>query len=165
MSVGNFTQVLQGVDRRIQVMRQFQQLSRGLESRDYNILVSNFSYVSNWSLIQVLVVIMSGIVQVYFVKKLFADPKQGAGKSKTRIWVVLIQIWLWHFTLLPTMNDCIDSTVSTPPLSMNIVFKIFLGCILVLTEKIKRIDISLTPGTNFSNNWIWSFFCYFLSER
>ena len=98
MSVGNFTQVLQGVDRRIQVMRQFQQLSRGLESRDYNILVSNFSYVSNWSLIQVLVVIMSGIVQVYFVKKLFADPKQGAGKSKTRIWVVLIQIWLWHFT-------------------------------------------------------------------
>ena len=85
MSVGNFTQVLQGVDRRIQVMRQFQQLSRGLESRDYNILVSNFSYVSNWSLIQVLVVIMSGIVQVYFVKKLFADPKQGAGKSKTRI--------------------------------------------------------------------------------
>ena len=85
MSVGNFTSVLQGVDRRIQVMRQFQQLSRGLESRDYNLLVSNINYVSTWSLIQVAVVICSGIVQVYFVKKLFADPRQGAGKSKVRI--------------------------------------------------------------------------------
>ena len=85
MSVGNFTSVLQGVDRRIQVMRQFQQLSKGLESRDYNLLVTNFNYVSNWSLAQVLVVICSGIVQVYFVKKLFNDPRVGAGKSKTRI--------------------------------------------------------------------------------
>ena len=79
MSVGNFTSVLQGVDRQIQVMRQFQQLSRGLESRDYNLLLTNMSYVSNWSLAQVLVVICSGIVQVYFVKKLFADPRAGAG--------------------------------------------------------------------------------------
>ena len=85
MSVTNFTAVLQGVDRRIQVMRQFQQLSRGLESRDYNLLLTNVSYVSNWSLAQVLVVIISGVVQVYFVKKLFADPKQGTGKAKTRI--------------------------------------------------------------------------------
>lgn len=85
MSVGNFTAVLQGVDRRIQVMRQFQQLSRGLESRDYNLLLTNMSYVSNFSLAQLLVVVISGITQVYFVKKLFADPRQGAGKSKARI--------------------------------------------------------------------------------
>ena len=84
MSVGNFTSVLQGVDRRVQVMRQFQQLSRGLESRDYNLLVSNMTYVSSWSLAQVLVVIMSGIVQVYFVKKLFADPRQGSSMSKSK---------------------------------------------------------------------------------
>jgi hypothetical protein len=85
MSVGNFTSVLQGVDRRVQVMRQFQQLSRGLESRDYNLLVSNMSYVSTWSLAQVVVVVLSGIVQVYFVKKLFADPRGGQAKSKSRI--------------------------------------------------------------------------------
>ena len=85
MSVGNFTSVLQGVDRRVQVMRQFQQLSRGLESRDYNLLISNMNYVSKWSLIQMVIVIVSGIVQVYFVKKLFQDPRQGTGKSKTRI--------------------------------------------------------------------------------
>lgn len=85
MSVGNFTSVLQGVDRRIQVMRQFQQLSRGLESRDFNLLKTNMSYVSNFSLAQLLIIVMSGIVQVYFVKKLFQDPRQGAGKSKARI--------------------------------------------------------------------------------
>ena len=85
MSVGNFTSVLSGVDRRVQVMRQFQQLSRGLESRDYNLLISNMNYVSKWSLIQMVVVIISGIVQVYFVKKLFQDPRQGTGKSKARI--------------------------------------------------------------------------------
>merc|ERR1711874_234036 len=85
MSVGNFTSVLQGVDRRVQVMRQFQQLSRGLESRDYNLLISNMSYVSKWSMIQMLIVIICGVVQVYFVKKLFQDPRQGQGKAKARI--------------------------------------------------------------------------------
>ncbi len=85
MSVGNFTSVLQGVDKRVQIMRQFQQLSRGLESRDYNLLLSNMSYVSNWSIALVLVVIISGVVQVHFVKKLFADPQTGAGKAKVRI--------------------------------------------------------------------------------
>ena len=64
---------------------QFQQLSRGLESRDYNLLISNMSYVSKWSMIQMLIVIVCGVVQVYFVKKLFADPRQGQGKSKARI--------------------------------------------------------------------------------
>ena len=64
---------------------QFQQLSRGLESRDYNLLISNMSYVSKWSMIQMLIVIVCGVVQVYFVKKLFADPTQGQGKSKARI--------------------------------------------------------------------------------
>ena len=64
---------------------QFQQLSRGLESRDYNLLISNMSYVSKWSMIQMLIVIICGVVQVYFVKKLFQDPRQGQGKAKARI--------------------------------------------------------------------------------
>ena len=85
MSVGSLTSALQGVDRKIQNMRQFQQLSRGLESRDYNLLLTNFNYVSNWSLAQGLVVICSGMIQVYFVKKLFADPRRGTEKSKNRI--------------------------------------------------------------------------------
>ena len=71
VTVQNFTQTLSGVDKRLQVMRQFQQLSRGLESRDYNLLTANMSYVSTWSLIQCTVVILSGVFQVYFLKQLF----------------------------------------------------------------------------------------------
>ena len=82
MSVSNFTETLTSVDKRVQVMRQFQQLSRGLESRDYNLLLANFSYVTNYSLIQCIVIILCGFVQVYFVRRLFESTP--AGKSKTR---------------------------------------------------------------------------------
>jgi hypothetical protein len=71
MSVGNFTEVLSSVDKRVQVMRQFQQLSRGLEARDYNVLLANANYVTTWSLAQAIVVIVCGITQVYFVRKPF----------------------------------------------------------------------------------------------
>ena len=64
VTVANFTETLSGVDKRIQIMRQFQQLSRGLESRDFNLLNANLSYVSTWSMIQCAVVVMSGIMQV-----------------------------------------------------------------------------------------------------
>ena len=64
VAVQNFTETLSGVDRRIQIMRQFQQLSRGLESRDYNLLEANLSYVSTWSLVQCTVVVLCGMFQV-----------------------------------------------------------------------------------------------------
>jgi len=81
MSVGNFTEVLSSVDKRVQVMRQFQQLSRGLESRDYNVLLANSNYVTTWSIASAIVVIVCGITQVYFVKKLFESPTTKGGKS------------------------------------------------------------------------------------
>ena len=84
MSVGNFTEVLSGVDKRVQVMRQFQQLSRGLEARDYNILLANANYVTRWSLAQAAVVILCGITQVYFVRKLFESPVGGKSKIAAR---------------------------------------------------------------------------------
>ena len=84
MSVGNFTEVLSGVDKRVQVMRQFQQLSRGLEARDYNILLANANYVARWSLAQAAVVILCGITQVYFVRKLFESPVGGKSKIAAR---------------------------------------------------------------------------------
>jgi len=64
VAVQNFTETLSGVDKRIQVMRQFQQLSRGLEARDYNLLEANLSYVNTWSLVQCTVVVISGVLQV-----------------------------------------------------------------------------------------------------
>lgn len=79
VTVQNFTAALSSVDKRVQVMRQFQQISRGLESRDMNLLESNLNYVFTWSMAQVLVVVVSGVTQVYFVKSLFAD---GAGGKR-----------------------------------------------------------------------------------
>ncbi len=84
VAVGNFTETLQGVDRRIQVMRQFQQLSRGLESRDYNLLEANLSYVSTWSTVQVVVIVLCGVFQVYFVRSLFADNRSAMKSGKTQ---------------------------------------------------------------------------------
>ena len=86
MNVGNFTEILSSVDKRVQVMRQFQQLSRGLEARDHNLLLANLSYVTNWSLVQCVIVIFSGFIQVYFVRKLFdSGSNPGSGKQRARI--------------------------------------------------------------------------------
>ena len=64
IKAGNMTEILASVDKRVQVMRQFQQLSRGLEARDYNLLVANGNYVSWWSLIQCVVICLCGFFQV-----------------------------------------------------------------------------------------------------
>ena len=69
IKAGNMTEILSTVDKRVQVMRQFQTLSRGLESRDYNLLLANGQYVSTWSLIQCIVVIACGVTQVKNISK------------------------------------------------------------------------------------------------
>ena len=85
VTVQTFTDSLMNVDKRIQTMRQFQQLSRGLESRDFNILESNMSYVSTWSVVQCLVILACGFVQVHFVKKLFDSEGRKVAGAKTAV--------------------------------------------------------------------------------
>nr|CAG4636405.1 EOG090X0AV2 [Eubosmina coregoni]SVE69981.1 EOG090X0AV2 [Eubosmina coregoni] len=79
VSAENCTQILQGVDKRIQGILQMQSQSRGKEARDYNLLLDNEAYVQYWSLAQCIVVIGCFIVQVFFVKKLF-ETKGGRGR-------------------------------------------------------------------------------------
>jgi len=76
----NCTKILQGVDMRIQEILQHQQLSRSRESRDYNLLLDNQSYVQYWSLAQCAVVVGAFVVQVYFVKKLFDTKTSSKGR-------------------------------------------------------------------------------------
>jgi len=75
VTVENFTSTLRSVDQRIQVMRQFQSMSRGGEARDFNLIQDNSSYVQTWSIAQIVVVILCTVVQVNFVKSLFKDPR------------------------------------------------------------------------------------------
>ena len=90
VTVENFTSTLRSVDQRVQVasargfnpislkiilflslqiIRQFQAMSKGTEARDFNIIQGNFNYVQNWSMAQILVVIICTIVQVSAVDK------------------------------------------------------------------------------------------------
>ena len=48
----------------LQIMRQFQAMSKGTEARDFNLIVGNASYVQTWSIIQCCIVIICTIVQV-----------------------------------------------------------------------------------------------------
>ncbi|XP_063236546.1 transmembrane emp24 domain-containing protein 5 [Bacillus rossius redtenbacheri] len=72
LSVGNFTESIKTVERNINEMLQFQHSSRGRETRDYNVLVDNNSYVLKWSIAQILAITSTTVLQVYFVRKLFS---------------------------------------------------------------------------------------------
>jgi len=79
VTVDNFTSTLKTVDQRIQIMRQFQSMSRGAEARDFNLIQGNASYVQSWSMAQCVIVMFCTIVQVYFVKSFFRDPREKSG--------------------------------------------------------------------------------------
>lgn len=78
VTVENFTSTLRQVDQRIQIMRQFQSMTRGGEARDFNLIQDNSSYVQNWSMAQIFIVVLCTVVQVQFVKSFFRDPRDKA---------------------------------------------------------------------------------------
>ncbi|KAL5293243.1 TMED6 family protein [Megaselia abdita] len=82
LNMQNFTQVIGTVERNINEMLSFQSFSKSREARDFALLVDNNSYVSTFSVAQIVVILITCSVQVYFVKKLF-DVKSGS--TKTRI--------------------------------------------------------------------------------
>ena len=45
-------------------------MSKGTEARDFNVIQANYSYVQNWSVAQIVVVIICTLVQVIFFKKM-----------------------------------------------------------------------------------------------
>ncbi|XP_029044051.1 transmembrane emp24 domain-containing protein 6-like [Osmia bicornis bicornis] len=71
LSVGNFTSALTNVERNINDILQTQHLSRSREARDLNLLLDNNSYVQTWSIAQIIVILVTTTIQVYFVRKLF----------------------------------------------------------------------------------------------
>lgn len=66
-----FQEAIVGVEKNINEMLQFQHHSRGKEARDFNLLEDNNSYILNWSLVQITIIIATSTLQVYFVRKLF----------------------------------------------------------------------------------------------
>ena len=72
--MGNFSEVLKNVNKRVHIMRHYQKMTRGSVMKDYNLLSDNFNYVTRHSIGQVILVIVCGVIQIYFVKKLFEAP-------------------------------------------------------------------------------------------
>ena len=71
LSVENFTEAIVGVEKNINEMLQYQHHSRGREARDFNLLEDNHSYILNWSIVQIIIIVGTSTLQVYFVRKLF----------------------------------------------------------------------------------------------
>jgi len=84
VTVGNFTQSLANVDQNIGVMLKALDHSRKQMSHDWYLVEGNHSYVQNWSIVQCLVIIVSSVTQVFFVKKFFLDNDNTGGKFKPR---------------------------------------------------------------------------------
>ncbi|XP_043252260.1 transmembrane emp24 domain-containing protein 5-like [Colletes gigas] len=71
LSVENFTTAITHVERNINEILQSQHLSRSREARDLNLLMDNNFYVQSWSVMQIIVIMITTTIQVYFVRKLF----------------------------------------------------------------------------------------------
>lgn len=66
---------LSNVEHRINTMLQYQHHSRSKESRDYNLLLDNNLYVIRWSVLQIICIVATSVLQVYFVRQLFEIKK------------------------------------------------------------------------------------------
>jgi len=82
VTVSNFTNSLRNVDMNIGEMIKKLDASRRVNSYDWYLVDGNNRYVQNWSIAQCIVVIISSVVQVFFVKKLFDVKDSLRGKPK-----------------------------------------------------------------------------------
>lgn len=82
VQVNNFTSALQHVDNNIGTMLRYLDGSRRQLSHDWYLVEGNNKYVLYWSLAQCIVIIISGIVQVVFYRKMFDNSKVYGSKPR-----------------------------------------------------------------------------------
>lgn len=82
LNMQNFTATIGTVERNINGMLQYQSHSRSSEARDFALLIDNNSYVQNWSIAQISVILLTCSIQVYFVRKLFDINTGGYGRAR-----------------------------------------------------------------------------------
>ena len=72
--MGNLSEALINVNARVKAMRHYQHSTRKFAMKDFHLISDNENYVTRRSLGQVVLIIACGIIQIYFVKKLFEHP-------------------------------------------------------------------------------------------
>uniref|UniRef100_H0WXM5 Transmembrane p24 trafficking protein 6 n=1 Tax=Otolemur garnettii TaxID=30611 RepID=H0WXM5_OTOGA len=77
-STGDLLEKIKSSTRKVQTnifhMWRYYNFARMRKMADFFLLQSNYNYVNWWSTAQSLVIILSGILQLYFLKRLFNDP-------------------------------------------------------------------------------------------
>ena len=68
------------VDHKVQIAKQYLSHSKQRAASDWELLNTNNAYVMRWSLIQVCVVVATGCLQVFFVRKLFDTQTKSRGR-------------------------------------------------------------------------------------
>ena len=68
------------MDHKVQIAKQYLSHSKSRAANDWELLISNNAYVMRWSLIQVVVVVATGCLQVFFVRKLFDTQTKSRGR-------------------------------------------------------------------------------------
>ncbi|XP_061398953.1 transmembrane emp24 domain-containing protein 6 [Musca vetustissima] len=81
LNMENFTTTIGTVERNINDMLAYQYHSRNREARDYALIQDNYSYVQTFSICQILVIVITCSVQVFFVRKLF-NVKDNSSRSR-----------------------------------------------------------------------------------
>ncbi len=72
------------VNDRVHEMRRLQTYRRIVNAADAYYVESNNEYVMTYSIIQTCVIVLSSIVQTYFIKRLFQTPTVSAEKFKPK---------------------------------------------------------------------------------
>ncbi|XP_033104693.1 transmembrane emp24 domain-containing protein 6-like [Anneissia japonica] len=73
-SLGNITKTIRILNEGIREMRMYQMKTRQHVTNDWYILSANLAYVNRWSLVQCVVIIGCGILQVYVLRTFFNVP-------------------------------------------------------------------------------------------
>ncbi|KAK3911716.1 Transmembrane emp24 domain-containing protein 1 [Frankliniella fusca] len=73
MKVDDLKESMTRVHTLLSSIRQHQDVMRAHEARDRNFIENNFELVNRWSMIQLLVMVLVGGLQVYMVRSLFDD--------------------------------------------------------------------------------------------
>ncbi|KAJ6219315.1 hypothetical protein RDWZM_005127 [Blomia tropicalis] len=84
MVANNATNMMRNVDNNINEMMRYLENSKQQYTYDSYLSESNRNYVQNWSILQCIVIMISSIVQVVFVRKLFSMNEGGKGYSRPR---------------------------------------------------------------------------------
>lgn len=79
LKVQDIQEVINGVRNHLTKVRHIQEIIKSTEARDRNVVEENFFKVNTFSMIQIVIMIFAGLIQVVMVRSLFDDKSKVHG--------------------------------------------------------------------------------------